>query len=172
LIGILIYALLRPLRRKTYRSDFGLLKIPLILYAIFLAFYSLQPFDWAAFTISEQTLQRERTLPRLVFPGTTQVWDLQDTLGALVAFMPFTLYWTYNWRVRGMDWERIYWRSLLATAAWGLLIEGIQLFSSSRVAALSDIVSYSIGGVLGVLMVHYYALRVEPIHASRSRHIP
>jgi VanZ family protein len=157
LVGVMLYYLLRPIRRRTYRVDLDLLKIPLLLYGVYLVFAGLQPFDWSlAADVVGRNLQAEHLAPFYAYYQNTSLWNMHDLIGSLMSFVPLSLYWACCWRAQERPWASIYIMTILAGLAWGVVSEGIQLFSASRVADLTDVLAYGSGGALGTLAKYYH----------------
>lgn len=54
----------------------------------------------------------------------------------------------------------------LAGLLTGALIEFTQILSPSRVAEITDVISYGISGALGVFAMYYYEQEVRPKFAA------
>ena len=157
LVGGMLYYLLRPIRRRTYRVDRDLLKIPLLLYGVCLVFAGLQPFDWSLATDTVgRNLQTERLVPFYAYYRNTSLGNTYDLIGALMSFVPLSVYWTWCGRARGRSWASIYVVTILAGLAWGVVSEGMQLLSPSRVADITDVLAYGSGGAVGTFAVYYH----------------
>ncbi|MFZ0389907.1 MAG: VanZ family protein, partial [Calditrichia bacterium] len=74
-LGFILYLQLRPLRKRTFHHHLDLLKIPLIIYAVFILFSGLQPFDWVhspdAFS---RDLEMHRLIPFYTYFKSTSLW--------------------------------------------------------------------------------------------------
>lgn len=161
--GLLLYKLLRPVRRKNLQSDVDLLKIPLIIYWVFILFSGLRPFDW---TLDPKVLAVDMRLDNLVpfyaYFRKTSLWNIYDILNSLTYFMPISLYWTYRLKKKGIEYPQIYFLTIITGMAVGAFVEFSQLFSVARIAEVTDVLAYGGGGALGTFLLYYYENQVTP----------
>lgn len=162
-LGYLLYKLLRPLRHKNLKSDLDLLKIPVAIYALFMLFAGLRPFDWS---LSPQTLAVDMRLENLVpfyaYFRKTSLWNIYDLFSSLAFFLPLSLFWSYRQKSRGVSYTQLYILTTLAGLATGAGIEFSQFFSASRIAEITDVLAFGGGGALGTFLVYYYERQVIP----------
>lgn len=167
IVGMILYTLLRPLRYRTSRTVMDVLQIPLGLYVTFVLFSGLRPFDWAVSPDEVgQRLTTQQLIPLYAYFQNTSLWNMYDLTAAIMSCVPISLYRASRRRARGVGW-----RSLLATTTLealflGALIEGMQLFSLTRSADITDVLSYGLGGMIGGCALYYYA------QLMLSRHTP
>ena len=162
-LGCVMYYLLRPIRVKMYHTEIDLLKIPLLIYGVFILFSGLQPFDWH---LSSETVSRNLSpgmlIPFYVYFRHTSLWNISDLIDSIIFFVPISLYWTYRLREKGYNWARIYFVTTFSAFLLGALIEAFQLFSRIRVADITDALAYSLGGATGTFLIYSYESRHSP----------
>ncbi len=163
-IGYGLYLLLRPIRRKTFNTELDLLKIPLLIYGIFILFSGLRPFDWS---INPFNLAPGESVNLTLFPfysyfKKTSFWNIYDLVNSLTFFLPFSLYWSFVLKEKGYAYSRIYILTTLSGLAAGTFIEIVQLFSVARVSDITDALAYASGGAIGTFMIYYYEKQVVP----------
>jgi glycopeptide antibiotics resistance protein len=137
--------------------------MPLLLYVVALLFSGWQPFDWtfSAETLS-QSLTRQHLIPFYAYFQNTDLWNIYDLTAAILAFVPISLYKAIRGREEGRDWFSIFCTTTLLALLLGVLIEGMQLFSLSRAADITDVLSYGLGGSIGVFARYYYERQILP----------
>lgn len=161
-LGVALYYLLRPIRRKTFHHHLDLLKIPLLMYGFFILFSGLQPFDWSFdLEFFKSNLHAYSLVPFYAYYKTTSLWNIYDLINSLTFFLPISLYWTYRLRQKAGRWPAIYLRTVLAGLIIGLFIEVMQLFSVARVAEITDALAYGMGGALGTFLIYYYEKQLK-----------
>lgn len=162
-LGYLLYKLLRPIRHKNLKSDLDLLKVPVAMYALFMLFAGLRPFDWS---LSPQVLAVDMRLDNLVpfyaYFRKTSLWNIYDLFSSLAFFLPLSLYWSYRQKSRGVSYNQLYVLTTLAGLAAGAFIEFSQFFSASRIAEITDVLAFGGGGTLGTFLVYYYERQIIP----------
>ncbi len=162
-LGYGIYFLLRPLRRKQYHELIDLLKIPLVMYGVFILFSGLRPFDWSlSYDVIKIDLRAESLVPFYTYFRHTSLNDIYDLVDSLTFFLPISLYWTYRMKTNGKSYPVIYIFTTLTALAIGAFIEVTQLFSVERVAEITDILAYAGGGALGTFLIYYHERQVVP----------
>ena len=161
-VGFLVYHLVRPWRRKMYKTHLDLLIIPLLLYGIFILFAGLQPFDW---TFDPAVIHKDLTLSNLIpfyaYFRKTSLWNIYDLVNSLTYFLPFSLYWSYRLHQKGKPYSSIYWKTTLTALLLGLFIELTQVFSFARTAEITDAIAYGLGGTLGTFLIYYYEMEIK-----------
>ncbi|HQU73220.1 MAG TPA: VanZ family protein, partial [Calditrichia bacterium] len=93
----------------------------------------------------------------------TGLSNLFDLLASLFFFLPVGLYWAYQRMAAGHDYAGTFLRTTLAGLAVGTVIELTQLFSFSRVAEVTDILAYGVGGWLGTFILYYFEKQIRPV---------
>ncbi|GAB4373110.1 MAG: hypothetical protein Kow0042_16840 [Calditrichia bacterium] len=155
--GIGFYYLLRPIRRKTFHQHLDLLAIPLGFYAIFILFAGFQPFDWSLSPeVIHSNLAAYNLVPFYSYFKKTSLWNMYDLINSLTFFLPISLYWTARLRLKNIPWYPIYFKTTLSGLGIGLLIELTQLLSKVRVAEITDVLAYALGGTLGTFLIYYW----------------
>lgn len=161
--GYLLYDLLRPIRRKNLKSDLDLLKIPLVIYAVFIIFSGLRPFDWTLDPkVLAVDLRMDNLIPFYAYFRKTSLWNIYDIINSLTFFLPISLYWSYRMNRQGISYPRIYLFTILSGLAMGALVECSQLFSASRIGEITDALAYGGSGAIGTFMIYYYEHQVLP----------
>ncbi len=162
-LGYLLYKLLRPLRHKNLKSDLDLLKVPVAMYALFMFFAGLRPFDWS---LSPEVLAVDMRLDNLVpfyaYFRKTSLWNIYDLASSFAYFLPLSLFWSYRQKSRGVSYTQLYVLTTLMGLAAGAFIEFSQLFSASRIAEVTDVLAFGGGGALGTFLVYYYERQIVP----------
>ncbi|NOX38918.1 MAG: VanZ family protein [Calditrichaeota bacterium] len=162
-LGFALYQLLRPIRRKHFHHHIDLLRIPLVLYGIFILFAGLQPFDWTTSAeVIHRDLRAENLIPFFAYFRKTSLWNLYDLLNSLTYFLPISLYWSYRLREKGIGYFSIYLRTVPVGLAVGGFIELSQIFSHARIAEITDVLAYGMGGAAGTFLIYYYETQVKP----------
>ena len=166
-VGIVLYYILRPVRRKMFHTDLDLLKIPLLMYGVFTLFSGLQPFDWTfSFANLAGHLKLEILVPFHAYFRKTSLWNIYDLAASLIFFVPIGLYWTCRLREKGYGWAQIYFLTTLSGFLVGALIEVAQFFSATRVAEITNALAYGLGGAIGTFLIYYDEQEVRPLLAS------
>lgn len=170
LIGMLLYALLTPLRRRTSRTVMDVLRLPLLLYVVSLLFSGWQPFDWtfSAASLSQKMIP-QHLIPFYAYFQNTDLWNMYDLITAMLSFVPLSLYKAMRGRNKGQSWLTIFCTVTLLALLSGIVIEGMQLFSLSRAADITDVLSYGVGGSIGVFALYYYERQILPTLAILGR---
>ncbi len=162
-LGYALYFLLRPLRRNQYHELLDLLKIPLVIYTVFILFSGLRPFDWSfSYDVIKIDLRAESLVPFYTYFRHTSLNDIYDLVDSLTFFLPISLYWTYRLKAKGKSYAAIYPITTSTALAIGAFIEVTQLFSVARVAEITDILAYAGGGALGTFLIYYHEKQVIP----------
>ncbi len=164
-LGFTAYHVFKPLRRKLYKKEeMNLLIIPLFFYGVFILFAGFRPFDW---TLNPQVLQMdlnpENLIPFYAYFRKTSLWNIYDLANSTLYFLPIALYWTLTLRRKGTPFYAIYFRTILSGLLVGGMIEISQLFSPTRIAEITDVLAYGMGGALGTFLVYYYEREVRPV---------
>jgi glycopeptide antibiotics resistance protein len=139
------------------------LKIPLILYTIFILFAGLRPFDWS---LSSEIINRDLSLgsfiPFYAYFRTHSLWSIFDLMNSILYFMPISLFLSYKLRNKGKHFLSIYLLTIFLGFLIGFSIEISQVFSAMRVAEITDVLSYSLGGALGTFLIYYFEREIKP----------
>jgi len=164
-LGFAAYHVLKPLRRKLYKKEeLNLLIIPLFFYGLFILFAGFRPFDW---TLNPQVIQLdlnpENLIPFYAYFRKTSLWNIYDLANSTLYFLPIALYWTIKLRRKPTPFYTIYLRTILTGLLVGGVIEITQLFSPSRIAEITDVLAYGLGGALGTFLLYYYEQEVRPM---------
>lgn len=163
LLGILLYKLLKPLRRKNLRSDLDLLRIPLVIYGIFVLYAGFQPFDWSFDAeVLAKDLLPENLIPFYAYFRKTSLWNMYDLIATTAFMVPITFYWSFRRIENGASYHTQYILTTLAGLLTGMVIEFSQLLSFERIAEITDILAYGAGGAIGTFLVYYYHEQVAP----------
>ncbi|RMF61406.1 MAG: VanZ family protein [Calditrichaeota bacterium] len=163
LLGYLLYRVLRPIRRRQYHDDLDLLKIPVIMYIIFIFFSGFRPFDWSlSKEVISLDLKAENLIPFYAYFRSTKLSNIYDLVDSLSFFFPISLYWSFRMKEKGVHLSRIYIITTVTALLSGSIIELSQLFSTTRVAEITDILSYGCGGALGTFALYYYENEIIP----------
>jgi glycopeptide antibiotics resistance protein len=162
-IANFLYDLLRPVRRKNLKSDLDLLKIPLIIYGVFILFSGFRPFDWSFDPkVLAVDMRLDNLIPFYAYFRKTSLWNIYDLLNSLTYFLPISLYWSYRLKEKGTPYPQIYFLTIVTGLAVGALIEFTQLLSAERIAEITDIIAYGASGAIGTFMIYYYENQVVP----------
>ena len=162
-LGYALYLGLRPIRRKHFQHHIDLLRIPILMYWVFILFAGFQPFDWTtSLEIIQRDLKVENLIPFYAYFRKTSLWNLYDLLNSLTYFLPISLYWTYRLRERGTSFGSIYRRTVPLGLAVGGLIELSQILSPTRIAEITDVLAYAMGAAAGAFLLYYYETEVKP----------
>lgn len=149
--------------KPVLEENLDLLKIPLFLYALFILFAGLRPFDW---TLSSQIINRDLSLGSLIpfyaYFTTHSLWSIFDLMNTILYFMPISLFISFKLRNRGNSFLLIYLITISLGFLTGLGIEISQVFSARRVAEITDVLSYSLGGALGTFLIYYFEREIKP----------
>ncbi len=163
-LGFFAYRLLKPIRRKLYQKDeVNLLIVPLFFYWLFILFAGFLPFDW---TVAPEIIQRDLTaenlLPFYAYFRKTSLWNIYDLANSTLYFLPISLYWSYKLRQKGSAFFTIFVKTIVTGFFVGAVIEVSQIFSAVRIAEITDVLAYSIGGGLGTFLIYYFEREVRP----------
>ncbi|HQV34400.1 MAG TPA: VanZ family protein, partial [Calditrichia bacterium] len=162
-IGIAVYNATAEYRRQA-RNEVQWLFIPLMCYLIYILFSGFRPFDWSLESrVIEMDLLPENLIPFYAYFRVTGLSNLFDLLASLFFFLPVGLYWAYQRMAAGHDYAGTFLRTTLAGLAVGTVIELTQLFSFSRVAEVTDILAYGVGGWLGTFILYYFEKQIRPV---------
>ena len=170
--GYLIFYLVHIyLKKPIVEENINILKTPLIIYAIFILFAGLRPFDW---TLSPEVLARDLTIVNLIpffaYFRTHSLWNIFDLANSILYFMPISLFWTFKLRNKGASFLFIYLLTTCSGLAIGFGIELCQVFSPTRIAEITDVLSYGLGGALGTFLIYYFEIEIKPILSSTQKH--
>jgi len=148
-----------------------LLRTPLMIYAAFILFSGLRPFDWSLSSeVISKDLFAENLIPFYAYFRKTSLWNIYDLVNSLTFLLPISLYWTYQLRKAGSAFTPIYIRTTLVGFLLGLFIEFTQLLSFSRIAEITDVLAYAGGGALGTFCIYYYENQLLPmLQANQQR---
>jgi glycopeptide antibiotics resistance protein len=163
--GYLVFYIVHiHLKKPIAKESINILKTPLIIYAIFILFAGLRPFDW---TLSPEVIARDLTVLNLIpfysYFRTHSLWSIFDLINSILYFMPISLLWTYKLRNKGIHFLFIYLLTTSLGLAIGLGIEISQVFSPTRIAEITDVLSYGLGGALGTFLIYYFEREIMPI---------
>lgn len=168
-IGYWIYSRRQPIEKHLFVSAEDLLKFPLMLYAVFVVFSGLRPFDWTLDpAIIGIDLRTENLIPFYAYFRHTSLWDIFDLMNAIVYFLPISLFWSYKMQRNGVPYSIIYFLTTSAAVVLGLFMEVTQLFSPTRVAEITDVLSFGCGGALGTFLIYYYQTQISAPATSRK----
>jgi glycopeptide antibiotics resistance protein len=146
------------------------LRLPLLLYVISLLFSGWQPFDWTFSAASlSQNMIPQHLIPFYAYFQHTDLWNMYDLMTAMLSFVPISLYIAMRGRNQGQSWRAIVCTTTLLALLLGAVIEGMQLFSLSRAADITDVLSYGVGGSIGVFALYYYERQILPTLAILGR---
>ena len=160
--GYILFSIINS--RKPIREEhLDLLRIPLMLYAIFLVFAGLRPFDW---TLSSEVLSQDLVasslIPFYAYFRVSSLWNIFDLMNSVLYFTPISLFWSYRLRSSGKPFPYIYLLTVCAGFLIGLGIEISQIFSPTRIAEITDTMSFALGGALGTFLVFYFEREIRP----------
>jgi glycopeptide antibiotics resistance protein len=162
-IGNFLYDLLRPVRRKNLNSDLDLLKIPLIIYWVFILFSGFRPLDWSFDPkVLAVDMRPDNLIPFYAYFRKTSLWNIYDVVNSLTYFLPISLFWSYRLKERGAPYVKIYLLTTITGLMAGALIEFTQLLSAARIAEITDVLAYGGSGAIGTFMIYYYENQVVP----------
>ena len=165
--GYLLFRLLPPTIAANRQLDVSMLKIPVLLYAIFILFSGFRPFDWSMNpAVWGKDFEQGNLIPFYAYFRKTNLWNLYDLVRTLAFFAPLSLYFSYKLRLQQKSFPGIFILMTLAGLLTGALIEFTQILSPSRVAEITDVISYGISGALGVFAMYYYEQEVRPKFAA------
>lgn len=164
LIGWILYFPLRPLHWKSFKTDLDYLKVPLIIYGLYMVFAALRPFDWSfSEELLRQNLSRHSLFPFLYssfyIPRLSNYFELVPTL---FYFLPISLYWTFRLREKHLGYGSIYLLTVMTGIVVGMSLEMTQVFSATRVGSATDVLAYGLGGAIGTFLIYYYEKRTLP----------
>ncbi len=166
--GAVLYCL-SPRGNSDSPDGIGTLTIPVLLYAVFVLFSGLRPFDFSTeLSILKQDLNLEKLIPFHAYFRKTSFSNLFDLVTTICYLLPLSLYWTALQRSRGCYFRSIYPTTILAGLITGILIEICQIFSASRVGDITDVLSYAVGGGLGTFLIFYFEQQVSPRLSNRE----
>lgn len=170
LFGVFLYMSLRPHRISAHvtREIFlGAISI----YFIFLLFTGLQPFD---FNFSPdgpvRLLNHNAIIPFYSYFKKTSIWNIYDLINSLFYFIPISLYLSDYLKSKAWNWGSIYLTTGILGFSTGALIEMFQIFSSSRVAEITDSLLYATGGLLGTFIYYYFLQEIKPVLFKTEHH--
>ena len=149
----------RPIRE----ANLDLLKIPLFLYAVFVIFAGLRPFDWTLSPdVLSQDLAASSLIPFYAYFRVSSLWNIFDLMNSILYLVPISLFWSYKLRKRGNTFAHIYVLTASMGFLMGLGIETSQIFSVARLAEITDVISYTLGGALGTFLIFYFEREIQP----------
>ena len=155
--GFLLYEALRTKRRHSYRSDFDLLAIPLVMYVVYVAWTGMRPFDWQ---YSGQYVMNQLTAASLApFYAYLIKLDgayLSNLFKCLIYFTPIAMYTAYKMRLDEKEWASIYSRTTIQALMFGGIIEVTQLLSVQQYANITDVLFFTLGGPFGTFIIYYW----------------
>lgn len=167
----LIFLLIHVYLKKPITKDnINILKTPLMIYALFILFAGLRPFDW---TLSSEVIARDLTAVNLIpffsYFRTSSLWNIFDLMNSILYFMPLSLFWTYKLRSKGTHFLPIYFLTICVGLSISLGIEISQVFSAKRIAEITDVLSYGLGGALGTFLIFYFEREIKPVLSSTQK---
>lgn len=170
-LGYLSFSIIQgPAKQPIVQENLDQLRIPLGLYTVFILFAGLRPFDWTlADGVVSRALSAENLIPFYAYFRTHSLWNIFDLINSILYFMPLSLFWSYKLRGKGVAFAPIYFRTVSVGLLIGAAIELSQVFSVSRVAEITDILSYGLGGAVGTFFIYYYEREIQPALAFIQR---
>lgn len=170
--GALLFRAMAGYRTRSGDDDLAQLTVPVLLYAVFMIFTGLRPFDFSMDpAVLDRDLIAENLIPFGAYFRSTGFGNIFDMVTTLCFFLPVSLYWTSRRRQEGRPFAAIYPVTILAGLATGLFIEVFQVFSLTRVGEVTDVMNYAIGGGLGTFLVYYYERQVAPMLERQKQEV-
>jgi glycopeptide antibiotics resistance protein len=169
-LGYILYRFFTPenVESGDFRSD--MLKIPLLVYTIFIFYSGFRPFDWSLNPhVWQVDLRLRNIVPFYAYFKKTTMWNIYDLIRTLCFFMPISLYLSYHYRKGKLAYHKLFVTMPLLGFLAGGIIEFTQLLSPTRVAEITDILSFGISGWIGVFLLYYYEKEVMPTLFTKSR---
>ena len=109
-------------------------------------------------------------IPFFAYFRTHSLWNIFDLANSILYFMPISLFWTFKLRNKGASFLFIYLLTTCSGLAIGFGIELSQVFSPTRIAEITDVLSYGLGGALGTFLIYYFEREIKPILSSTQKH--
>lgn len=164
LSGYAVFLLIHSVMNRPLKDEIiDLLKIPLFIYFIFILFAGLRPFDWTSSAeILAHDLSTGHLIPFYAYFTTSSLWNMFDLINSILYFMPISLFWSYKLRSKGKPFPYIYAIMIGIGFLIGMGIEISQVFSPTRVAEITDTISYALGGALGTFLIFYFEREILP----------
>jgi len=162
-LGYFLFLLINRSSSATFKEESVYhLKIPLILYTIFILYSGLRPFDWTlSQTVISKSLNVENLIPFYTYFRKQSLWNIFDLVNSIVYVVPISMYLSFKMRHDAKTYPAIYVKTTLLGLSIGAFIEFAQIFSISRVAEITDILSYGLGGWLGTFFIYYYEKEIR-----------
>jgi glycopeptide antibiotics resistance protein len=162
-LGMIVYGIFQHYHRLFSEDDWRRLNGAILLYLLFLLFTGLRPFDFH-FSIDGplQKISDQMFIPFLAYFQVTNLWNLYDLIRTILYFIPISLYLSYRLLCRRYRWGSIVFFTSLLGFVFGLVIEGFQLYSATRVGDITDVLSYGLGGFLGAFLLYYFFQEILP----------
>ena len=167
--GLVLYSLLYRKHRLSSMEPWHKLIGAVWLYFIFILFAGLQPFDFHFFDEApSQAISPRALVPFYSYFSNTSLWNIYDLATSLIYFFPISLYLTYRLHQRHHPWTRIYFVTGISGLLLGITIEFFQFNTPTRVAEITDALSYGLGGFLGTFSVYYFIQEIRPTLEDQS----
>ena len=164
LIGYVIYNIIPPSPKAFLDMDIQMLKVPVMIYLVFIMFSGLYPFDWSTDpSVIARDMKIGNLVPFYAYFRNTNLWNIYDLASTLALFVPVSLYLSYTLKQNDKLYPTIYLITTLSGLLFGLVIEASQLFSYQRVAEITDIIAFAAGGAIGTFLLYYYENQIAPI---------
>lgn len=158
----------RKLAHRLRKNDMRVFTIPMTLYVVFLLYKGLKPFDFTFDSaVIDLDLQKGNLVPFYAYFRKTSIWNIYDIVETIVAFMPIGLYIRMKNLGNKSESQAIF-TSVLIAFALGVTIELFQVLSLTRVAEITDVILYSVGPCLGVLLYRWYEKEIRPEMEAES----
>jgi VanZ family protein len=163
IVGMVVYLICLPFHRVSHAEPWQRLNGAALLYLLFILYIGLKPFDFQ-FSASGplQAINRKTLTPFYAYFQNTNLWNLYDLINSILYFVPISLYLSARWLRRQYGWGRIMLLASFLGFLLGLLIEGFQLYSPTRVGEITDALSYGLGGFLGAFCLYYIFQEILP----------
>ena len=164
-LGLALCLFFKPFARYDGNEIWRSLKGALILYYIFIIFAGLQPFDYNFSADGPIHLVTYKALvPFYSYFKKTSIWNIYDLINSLFYFIPISLFLSIRWFREQKRWVSMYFLNGLLGFLTGVFIEIVQLFSTVRVAEITDALLYGLGGLLGTFLLYYYFREILPAY--------
>jgi glycopeptide antibiotics resistance protein len=175
-LGYFLFVLINRRSSETFNKEsINNLKIPLILYSIFILYSGLRPFDWTlSQAVISKSLNLENLIPFFTYFRKQSLWNIFDLVNSIIYIVPISLYLSFKMRENSIIFPVIYIKMTLLGLLIGGLIELTQVFSITRVAEITDVLSYGLGGWSGTFLIFYYEREIKTrlnstdVHTSLS----
>ena len=161
--GLFIYRFYRPHYRFPSSESWRALSGAVVLYLVCILFAGLQPFDFKSTANGLlPVIGYQHLVPFLTYYKNTSIWNISDLITGLLYFYPVSLYMSYALYRQKFNWRTLYVCTGTTGFLMGALIEFCQLYSPTRVGDITDVLLYSIGGLLGTFSLIYYFQEIQP----------